>query len=102
MNMTAKSMSDNESSCEGQDIVMNFSSSLAERSGNPSGTQNNFIKFKLDDLNEPRKDEFSQSKRNIIQRRRPDYEEYLERSSSNKSKKKRNSIGNYYLFIIFY
>lgn len=95
MNMSAENMSDNESSGEGQDIVVNFVSKASAGSGQGQG-QSNYIKFKLDDVGETLKDEYSQTKRNIIQRRRPDYEEYLERSSSNKSKKKRHSIGNYY------
>jgi|LauGreDrversion4_2_1035121.scaffolds.fasta_scaffold272264_1 hypothetical protein len=101
MNMSAENMSDNESSAEGQDIVMNFNSKL-EGSGQNSAAPSNFIKFKLDDTGEAVREDYSQSKRNIIQRKRPDYEEYLERSSSNKSKKKRHSIGNYYLTFNFF
>jgi preprotein translocase subunit Sss1 len=105
--MSPKSMSSNESSCEGDNIVMRFNSNTNERNANSSNQMNNYIKFKLEDFPETCKKfiYIAASKRNIIQKRKPDYDEYIERSSSNKSKKKKSSIGNYKLIklnIIFH
>jgi hypothetical protein len=50
MNMTPKSMSDNESSGDGDNIVLRLNSNTNERNLNALGQANNYIKFKLDDV----------------------------------------------------
>ena len=52
MNMSPKSMSSNESSGEGDNIVMRLNSNSQEKNGNPEGGINNLIKFKLDEAPE--------------------------------------------------
>ncbi len=52
MNMTPKSMTSNESSGEGDNIVMRLNSNSQEKNENPAGGINNFIKFKLDEAPE--------------------------------------------------
>ncbi len=48
--MTPKSMSDNESSGDGDNIVLRLNSNTNERNLNALGQANNYIKFKLDDV----------------------------------------------------
>ncbi len=55
MNMTPKSMSDNESSGDRQDIVMNLNSTSGERNANSAQAKNNHFKIKLDEVGEQSK-----------------------------------------------
>jgi len=52
MSMTPKSISLNESSGEGEDIVMQLNSSAVDRNPQDASGANNFIKFKLDEVPE--------------------------------------------------
>jgi hypothetical protein len=52
MNMTPKSMSSNESSGEGDNIVMKLNSNSAENFFGSDGKPGNYFKFKLDDVTE--------------------------------------------------
>ena len=85
MNMTPKSMS--SLSFEADNIVMGLNSNEKSETNerNEQITSNNYIKFKLDDT------DVVNPKRNIIQKKLSDYDDYLDRTSSNKSKKRRSS-----------
>jgi hypothetical protein len=52
MNMTPKSMSSNESSGEGDNIVMKLNSNSAEKFFGGDGKPGSIFKFKLDDVTE--------------------------------------------------
>jgi hypothetical protein len=82
MNMTPKSMS--SLSFESDNIVMRLNSD-ERNERNEQTTSSNYIKFKLDDTG------VINPKRNIIQKKLSDYDDYLDRTSSNKSKKRRSS-----------
>ncbi len=52
MNMTPKSMSSNESSGEGDNIVMKLSNNLQDKSHQGGACAGNIFKFKLDEVPE--------------------------------------------------
>lgn len=52
MNMTPKSMSSNESSGDGDNIVMRLNSNSNEKNQSSVNQQNNLIKFNLDEFPE--------------------------------------------------
>ena len=89
---TSSKMSDKESYEENENIVMNLNHMEDKQSD--QNRSNNFFHIKLDIGENMRNYNLNPaSKRNITQKRRPDYEDYLDKSSSVRSKKKKRSIG---------
>ena len=104
--MSDENMSPEMSSSENDPIVMKLNQTENENF-NDSG---NMIKFQLEDGFDQSNKNFGSliepSKRNIIPKKRSDYDDYLERSSSIRSRRKSRSIGKFYknyifLFLIF-
>ena len=93
--MSPESMSSNYQSDCGENLEGNNYSNIEENDCGPETSQGNYIKIKIDGFPETCKIIILHiaSKRNIIQKKRADYDEYLDQSSSNKSKKKKSSIG---------
>jgi len=97
MNMNAKNMSDYESHEENEDIILKLKDSDKLKKKDKRRKLNNMIVAKLDPIAENSKlfNLFSDGKRTKIQKRKSDYDDYLDKASSQKTGKRMRSIGIY-------
>lgn len=97
MNMNAKNMSDYESHEENEDIILKLKDSDKLLKKDKSRNLDNPIVAKLDPVAENSKLFLLilGGKRTKIQKRKSDYDDYLDKASSQKTGKRMRSIGIY-------